>query len=120
MIMKIIKDKRCVIGEGPIWNGFEKRLYFTNCFSNEICKLDIYTGELEVRKVDVGIAALAFTKDKRLVVSRYDGVFILNEDDKIEELYDTSVIKIQLANDMKVGPDGRLYVGTQSSKRAGL
>ena len=119
--MKIISQKRCIVGEGPIWNDFEKRLYFTNGMGgNELCMLDVYTGELEVRKLDVGVAAYAFTKDNRLIVSRRDGVFILNIDDTIQELYDTSKINITLANDMKVGPDGRIYVGTQSGKRAGL
>ncbi len=28
--MKLICKHRCIIGEGPIWNDFEKRLYFTN------------------------------------------------------------------------------------------
>ena len=119
--MEIICKHRCIIGEGPIWNDFEKRLYFTNGMGGkEICMLDVYTGELKVRPVEAGAAAFAFTKDSRLIVSRRDGVFILNEDDTIEELYDTSKIKIQLANDMKVGPDGRIYVGTQSGKRAGV
>lgn len=118
--MKIIKDKRCVIGEGPIWNDFEKKLYFTNGMENEICTLDVYTGKLDVRPVDVGASAFAFTKDNRLVVSRCDGVFILNEDNTTEDLYDASKISIHLANDMKVGPDGRIYVGTQSGKRAGV
>ena len=118
--MKIIKDKRCIIGECPIWNEFEKRLYFTNGLGNEICMLDVNEGELEVRSVNVGVAAMAFTKENRLIVSREDGVFILNEDDTTEELYDTAEIKIRLANDMKVGPDGRIYVGTQSGKRSGI
>ena len=119
--MKIISDKRCIIGEGPIWNEFEKKLYYTNGFGNEICILDIYTGKLEVRPVKTGVAAFAFTKDNRLIVSRADdGVFILNKDDTTTPLYDTSKLNIKLANDMKVGPDGRIYVGTQSGKRAGV
>ena len=119
--MEIISDKRCIIGEGPIWNEFEKKLYYTNGFGNEICTLDVYTGNLEVRPVKVGVAAFAFTKDNRLIVSRADdGVFILNKDDTTTPLYDTSKINIKLANDMKVGPDERIYVGTQSGKRAGV
>ena len=118
--MKIIRNSRCIIGEGPIWNESQKCLYFTNGMGNEICILDIYTGEMKIRRVDVGVAAFAFTKDDRIIVSRQDGVFILNEDNTVEELYDTSKIKISFANDMKVGPDGKIYVGTQSGKRAGV
>ena len=117
--MQIVSEKRCVIGEGPIWNEHEKRLYYTNGMGDEICMLDVYTGKLEVRPVKVGVAAFAFDKNNRLIVSRRDGVFILNDDDSVEELYDTSKHSILYGNDMKVGPDGRIYVGTQSGKRYG-
>lgn len=118
--MKIIDRKRCVIGEGPIWNEKENKLYYTNGLDNELRIIDIYTGEKTIRKPDVGCAAYAFTNDNRLIVSRCDGVFILNDDDTTEKLYDTEKYKIQYANDMKVGPDGRIYVGTQSQKRIGV
>ena len=119
--MQIIAEKRCKIGEGPIWNEFEKRLYYTNGMGgNEICMLDIYTGELEVRPVKTGASAFAFDKNNRLIVSRPDGVFILNDDDSVTELYDREKYNITFANDMKVGPDGRIYVGTQSGKRKGV
>lgn len=41
--------------------------------------------------------------------------------DKIDgRLHDRSRYTIRHANDMKVGPDGRIYVGPQSKKRLGL
>ena len=115
--MQIISKKRCVIGEGPVWNEFEHRLYYTNGMGNEICMLDVYTGKLEIRPVKEGVAAIAFDKNNRLIVSRRDGVFVLKDDDSVEELYDRNKHHIIYANDMKAGPDGRLYVGTQSGKR---
>ena len=119
--MKIISERRCIIGEGPIWNEKENRLYYTNGMGgNEICMLDVDTMKLEVRPLKKGAAAYAFCKDGRLIVSRADGVFILNEDDTTTELYDNNLHNIVYANDMKVGPDGRIYVGTQSGKRKGV
>ena len=119
--MQIVSEKRCVIGEGPIWNDKEKRLYYTNGMGgNELCILDIYTGKLEVRPLKIGSAAYAFDKKNRLIVSRPDGIFILRDDDTTEELYDSAEYSILYANDMKVGPDGNIYVGTQSGKRKGI
>lgn len=118
--MKLISNYRCVIGEGPIWNETEGRLYYTNGLNNEICMLDVYTGKLDIRNVGTCISAFAFTKDNRLIVSKSDGVFILKNDNSTELLYDTEKYKIKLANDMKVGPDGKIYVGTQAEKRAGI
>jgi len=118
--MKVICKKRCVIGEGPIWNERENVMYFTNAYGNEICILDIYTGELRVRPVDGGVEAMTFDKGNRLIVSMADGIYYLNNDNTREALYDTSQYCILRANDMKVGPDGRVYVGTQSGKRCGV
>lgn len=118
--MKVICDKRCIIGEGPIWNEREGVMYFINAYGNEICILDIYTGELRVRPIDGGVAAIAFDKENRLIVSRADGIYYLNNDNTIKALYDTSQYCILRGNDMKVGPDGRVYVGTQSGKRCGV
>ena len=118
--MECISKKRCTIGEGPIWNKKESCLYYTYGMGSEICKLDIYTGDLSVRSVDVGCAAFAFDTNNRLIVSRMDGVFYLNDDNTVEPLYDTNRYNIKYCNDMKVGPDGCIYVGTQSSKRLGI
>lgn len=117
--MKLICKKRCIIGEGPIWNDTENLLYFTNGYGKEICTLDIYTGELKVRPVEDNVAAIAFDKENKLIVSKGDGVYYLKHDDTLEALYDTEKYKINYANDMKVGPDGRIYVGTQSGRRYG-
>lgn len=118
--MKLICNKRCIIGEGPVWNEKESLLYYTNGFGKEICMLDINTGELKVRPVDVNVAAMAFDTKNRLIVSGKDGIFILNEDGSTENLYDTAASPILHGNDMKVGPDGRIYVGTLSGKKAGV
>lgn len=118
--MKILKHKRCIIGEGPIWNEKENTLYYTNGGGWELCKYKIKTDEAAVISLNVDCAAFAFDKDNRLIVSRRDGVFILHEDGSTTALYDSEKYQIEYANDMKVGPDGRIYVGTQSEKRLGI
>lgn len=116
--MKIVEDKHCIIGEGPIWNEKEQVVYFTNGGGgNEICMLDVYTGVVEVRPLNFNVAAMTFDKTGRLIISCKDGVFYLKEDGTTQALYDTKKYRISNANDMKAGPDGSIYVGTQSSKR---
>lgn len=120
MNMEILSKKRCFIGEGPIWNARDGLLYFTNNHEKEICALDIYTRELKIIPTDVGVVAIAFDKDNRMIVSRKDdGIFYL-DGSTATPLYDTDKYNILYANDMKAGPDGRIYVGTQSEKRVGI
>lgn len=118
--MEVLCRNRCYIGEGPIWNEKERKLYFVNPGEKEICIADVYTGKLSVRKLEEKVSALAFAKDGSMLVSRKDGAYLLREDGAIENLYDPSKYRLKNCNDAKVGPDGRFYVGTQSSKRLGI
>ena len=118
--MKFLTKRRCVIGEGPIYNEKNGLLYFTNGMGDELCTYDPKSEDFVTRSLDKGCAAYAFSEDGRLICSRHDGVFYLNDDNSVEHLYDSEKYDIKYANDMKVGPDGRLYVGTQSGKRFGV
>lgn len=116
--MKILTQKRCNIGEGPTWNDKKQKLYFTNGFGgNEICIYDFQTDKVSTRSLPFGVAAFAFDAENNLIVSHGDGVHILNDDNSLTPIYDNSKYEIKFANDMKVGPDGAIYVGTQSGKR---
>jgi sugar lactone lactonase YvrE len=119
--MKVLSDQRCTIGEGPIWNEREGKLYYTNGGGgNALCMYDPKTEAVQLRALPFGVAAYAFTKENELIVSHAGGVDILNPDNTLTPLYDKARYDIKYANDMKVGPDGRIYVGTQSSKRKGI
>ena len=118
--MKILSQKRCIIGESPIWCEFDKKLYHVNGYANEICRIDLETGVNTVRKLDFGVAAIGFTRSGEMLISCEDGAFILNDDGTRTPLYDRTRYEIKYGNDAKVGPDGRFYIGTQSSKRRGV
>lgn len=115
--MKALTNKRSVIGEGPIWNCIEQKLYITNGVEKEILIYDIYKNEVEIKKTSTPCAAICFSEDNQMIVSSNQGVGILETDSTVSPICDTSKYKIENANDMKVGPDGRIYVGTQSGKR---
>ena len=118
--MKILTEKRCVIGEGPIWNDTTQTLYFTNGFRRELCAYHFPTETLTTRRLPFSVSALAFDTKNRMIVSHANGVHILNDDDTLSPLYDEQQYSIRYANDMKVGPDGAIYVGTISEKFRGV
>ncbi len=115
--MKILSPHKCIIGEGPVWCEYCSKLYYVNSYGNEICCVDLETEETVIRKLDFGVLALGFTKNGKMLISCQDGAFVLEDDGTRKPLYDMSRFKIEYGNDAKVGPDGRFYVGTQSSKR---
>ncbi|MBO5938502.1 MAG: SMP-30/gluconolactonase/LRE family protein [Clostridia bacterium] len=119
-MMKILTQKRCTIGEGPIWCEREGLLYFVNGMENEICTYNPDTETICAYPQELGVAAIAFARDGRMLVTRRDGAFFLDlKQGTTSPMYDET-IKISNANDAKVGPDGCFYVGTQSEFRLGL
>lgn len=118
--MERLCEKQCIIGEGPLWNEKEQSLYFVNGMGKEICIYRFNTKELIVRPMEKGVPSLAFSKDGRLIVSTHEAIYYLGEDDSLNPLYDMDKYRIDYANDGKVGPDGRFYVGTQSGKYKGV
>ena len=117
--MKILTQKRCVIGEGPIWNEREGLLYFVNGIDKEICTYDPERDIFHVYPQEIGVAAIAFSKDGRMLVTRKDGALFLDlSTGKTSPMYDKT-IQIKNANDAKVGPDGCFYVGTTDANGMG-
>ena len=52
-MMNILFNKRCLIGEGPIWNEFNNKLYHVNGYGeDEICCIDLENGKNTVRKLE--------------------------------------------------------------------
>ena len=93
--MRLVSDKRCRTGEGPIWNPFDKKLYHVNALgANEIHILDIERGTCQVRTFPFHVAAMGFSKDGRMLISSEDGAFYLNQDGTREALYDLSKYEI--------------------------
>ena len=118
--MRVLTEKRCYIGEGPIWNEREERLYFTNGKFREICIYDFKTEAVTVQTTPAWASAIAFDGQNRLILSHVKGVHVWDEKDTLLPLYDEEKYKIKHAGDMKVGPDGALYVGAISEKFLGI
>lgn len=118
--MKVLKEKRCIIGEGPIWNEREQALYFTNGFQKEVCIYNFMTEQMHIRTLPFGASAIAFEEQGNLILSHAGGVHILTNDDTLIPLYDPEKYAIKRASDMKIGPDGAIYVGTISEKFLGI
>ncbi len=77
--MKKMTDKKSVIGECPIWNDIEQKLYTTNGMENEILIYDIYINTVKILKTPVPCAAICFSENNDLIVSYNNGVGILKK-----------------------------------------
>jgi Gluconolactonase len=109
----------CHLGEGPIWNTANQKLYWTDIYNKRIWEYDpqnkssrvFWSGEHQ-------IGGFAFTRTGGIVLCSDKGVFKLNVDSsgKPEEtpslLFDISFKKNEMFNDITVDPQGRIFAGT--------
>ena len=114
--MEIISNRKCYIGEGPIWNERENALYQVNAGKNEIIRVDFVDRHVDHFALDRDISSLCFTNDNQIIgVSERNVGYILNLKNSAPVF--NGICSVFYGNDAKCGPDGRFYVGTQSRKR---
>ncbi|MBY4602323.1 SMP-30/gluconolactonase/LRE family protein [Bacillus sp. SPARC3] len=109
-------DTRAVIGEGPLWDEENGRLYWVDILGSE---LHIFDPEEKINrsvKFKSFVTALAkYTKDK-LIMTMKDGFYLYHlQDDSLEKIKQPKDMDESLRfNDAKCDPYGRLWAGTMS------
>ena len=103
------------LGEGPLWNESEQKLYWVNINPGELHRFDPITKNDEVFSVGEPIGTVAFCEDGTLIAALKSGIYSLS-------IADNSVIKTFIVNpepetpnrfnDGKCDPYGRFLAGT--------
>ncbi len=102
------------LGEAPIWNGEERRLYWVDILSPEICRLDPETGVNEVCDPGKLVSAVLFGANGSMRVASQDGIENLEfESSRLEPWVNPERgFRLNRLNDAKVGPGGDIWVGS--------
>lgn len=110
-------EHACLLGESPLWHPLEAALYCVDIPSREILRWRAGQSEPERWLQDSEPSCVAAHADGGLLVTRRDGLFRFI-DGHLSRLapppYDPTRLRF---NDGKVGPDGRLWVGSLSDAR---
>ncbi len=107
-------DARAVLGEGPLWNTREKRLYWVDIDPGLIHVFDPVSGADKTVAMGRMVGCLAFCRSGGLLAAGAGGVFELESLDQPARLianpfeYDPQI----RFNDGKVDPKGRFWAGT--------
>lgn len=119
--MEIIYKGICHLGEGPVWNAQQKKLYWTDIFERRIW---VYEPEINTSRIfwqsEHRIGGYAFTKKGDIVLCSDKGVFILsvnmdgNPKAEPQLLFQIPLDrqKNEMFNDITVDPAGRIFAGT--------
>jgi sugar lactone lactonase YvrE len=114
-----VLDCKAELGEGPLWDVAEQRLYWVNIKQNEIHRFDPATGRDEMWKAPENVGSLALREKGGLVVALQSGFFFFDSQtgNSGPGKFD-SIVKPELErkgnrfNDGKPDKSGRFWAGS--------
>lgn len=105
------------VGESPVWDGANDRLYWCDIPAGAIHALDIATGERHLWVFGEPVPSLGLSTNGKLVVALRNDIILFDPSSGARE----QVARIEHAkpdmrlNDGKVGPDGAFWVGSMDA-----
>ena len=110
-----VASAKAEVGEGPVWNPDEKKVYWTDIAGGRLFKFDPETGSNETIHNGVSVGGYRFNEGGGLVLGTWEGIWLWNSDEDYKVLKEGKVdgtdgpVRI---NDATSGPDGSFYGGT--------
>ncbi|WP_378143950.1 SMP-30/gluconolactonase/LRE family protein [Cnuibacter sp. UC19_7] len=117
MDIRIVLDVKPVLGEGPLWDVGQQRLYFIDSLGKRVFRCAADGGELRAWTVPSAIGSLALTRDgEGAVVALADGIHILDfASGEIVAVIDPEPgLESNRLNDGKVDRGGRFVFGSMN------
>ncbi len=114
--VECVLDAKATLGEGPLWRGSQKRLYWLDLFGPAVHRFDPATGKDEVLKAELGAAVggMVFDRAGRWVVVDREGIHRVDPaEGRRRPLAGQEAVGPGLTfNDAKCDRQGRLWTGT--------
>ncbi len=109
----------CHLGEGPLWQAGQGRLYWTDIYGRKIWVYDSDTSQSRVFwQGELQVGGFAFRRDGALVLCTDRGVYRLEVGPdgapaaEPRLLYRVPLAGDEMFNDITTDPEGRIYAGT--------
>ena len=108
-----VANYHCQVGENPLWDERERRLYWVDIETGRIFRVDHESGEHECfhRNADK-IGGFTFQEDGSLLLFEVDRIAVLGKDGTrrvIAEQIDSGMVRF---NDAIADPEGRVFAGS--------
>lgn len=110
---KVIDSEKLIVGEGPIWDEKCGILYYIDFLGHKIKSFDYEGCLIKTLDLDFDPGCVALTEDGYIVASSEHEIRLLNEYGSSYVINRPFDFKGARFNDGKVGPDGRLYIGSK-------
>jgi D-xylono/L-arabinono-1,4-lactonase len=117
-----VANYHCVVGENPLWNADDGRIYWVDIESGRIFRADHRTGEHECFFEGAVIGGFTLQADGSLLLFEADRVAQLERDGTRRVLREGIDPDMKRFNDVIADPEGRVFAGTigQTDQSGGL
>jgi sugar lactone lactonase YvrE len=121
MEIKVLVDCKTILGEGPLWDVEEQRLYWIDSFGNKVWRATADGKEIETWDVPAKIGSMALRRKGGAVLSLQTGFHFLDlKTGKTELIHDPEPDKpTTRINDGKVDKHGRFLAGSMDMMESG-
>jgi len=103
----------CIVGESPVWRAETRTLFMVDIHGRRIRSIDWATGRINDRVMKQQTGALLLEENGGLLACMEDGIYRIPENaPDPDPLFVPMTLAGPPFNDVKVGPDGRIYGGT--------
>ncbi|HXZ14661.1 MAG TPA: SMP-30/gluconolactonase/LRE family protein [Roseiarcus sp.] len=121
MRIDVLIDVKTVLGEGPLWDVDEQRLYFIDSFGCNVFRCTADGGEVRAWDVPGKIGSMALRKQGGAVLSLQNGFHFLDfKSGAVELIVDPEPDKpANRINDGKVDKRGRFVAGSMDTMEEG-
>jgi len=115
---ELLVDLGCTIGEGPVWDGDTKTVYWLDLLNNTIHALDTLSGKVSSMDVGQNTGSVAPRRKGGLIAALQHGFFYVDfRAGTIKQIRDPEAdIPENRFNDGKCDCRGRFWAGTMSKK----
>lgn len=112
---ELIADYACVVGEGPLWHPFEKRLYWTDIPTGRLFRYDPATGHHEPCYQGDVVGGFTIQADGALLLFMDKGAVKIWRDGKLTSVIEHIEAEMDSRfNDVHADPLGRVFCGTMA------
>lgn len=118
--MKIsrIDSRRCMVGEGPVWDVQDQALFYVDIVGKVVCKFDPIANTTHEWEVPGVIGSMALRESGGAIVALKDGIYALdfNTGETNPYVFPDQIHPRAQFNDGKVDRRGRFVVGATDSE----
>ena len=116
---ELIADYRCHVGEGPIWNPMDNRLYWVDILRGRIFWYDPETGEHRQFYQGEVLGGFTIQEDGAFLLFMSKGAVAILRDGKLDYIIDELPGESENRfNDVIADPAGRVFCGTMARDSA--